>query len=125
MLGNMQVNHTIYLNGDNLTIHENAIHNPSVTLASEIKQMYKCWDCTYLTNWSSNLRRHENFKHIPSEIKQMYKCRDCTYSTKRSTDLKRLEKAMHIPSVTEYQCTIDVAALKNEIVQLIMNIKRN
>ena len=31
MLGNMQVTHTICLNGGNLTRQENATHNPLVT----------------------------------------------------------------------------------------------
>ena len=88
MSENMQVTHTICLNGNNLTRQENAIHNPSVTgtyhstldasmlkneifmmgneyqrkleSASEIKKMYKCQDCPFSTNWISNLRRHEN-----------------------------------------------------------------
>ena len=79
-----------------------------------LRKMYKCWSCTLVTNW---LRKHEKFMHYPTDIKQIYKCRDCTYSTKRSNNLKRHEKAMHNPSFTEYHCTIDVDALKNEIVQ--------
>ena len=50
----------------------------------------------------------------------MYKCRDCPYSTIWSSNLRRHEKFEHNPLVTgtiEYHCTIDVAALKNEIVQ--------
>ena len=130
----MHVSHTICLNHDNLTRQENAIHNPLVTgtnhskldvaalkneilmrgneykrkleSASEIKKMYKCHDCPYSTIWSSNLRRHEKFKHNPSEIKQMYKCRDCTYSTNLPYNLRRHEKAMHNPSGIKwmYKC---------------------
>ena len=96
MEGNMQITHTICLNGNNLTRQENAIHNPLVTgtyhstldastlkneivmmgneyqrkleSASEIKNMYKCHDCTYSTNRWFNLRRHEKLKHNPNEI---------------------------------------------------------
>ena len=129
MVGNMQVSYRICLNtinDDNLTIHEKAIHNPLVTrtieyhstqgdvdlkneiahgdnelqLPSEIKQTYKCCDCSYSTNWSSNLRRHEKFKQNPSGIKQIYKCQDCTYSTNWSSSLRRHEKTMHKPSLT-------------------------
>ena len=95
MVGNMQVSYRICLNtmnGDNLTIHENAVHKPSVTFSSEIKKMYKCWDCAYSTNWSSDLRRHEEFVHKPLSI-----------------DV--------VTEKIEYHSTIDVAALKNEIVQ--------
>ena len=69
-------------------------------MGSEIKQMYKCHDCTYSTNWSSDLRKHERAMHNPSEIKHNYTCRDCAYSTNRSYNLRRHEKAMHKPSVT-------------------------
>ena len=90
---NKQVTHTICLNGGNLTRQENATHNPLVTgtnhstldtaalkneivmrgneyqgkleSASKIKKMYQCHVCTYSTIWSSNLRRHEKFKHNP------------------------------------------------------------
>ena len=82
--------------------------------------MYKCQDCTFVTNWLSNLRKHEKFMQNPSEIKKIYECQDCTYSTNWSSNLRKHEKAMHNPLVTgtiEYHCTIDVAALKNEIVQ--------
>ena len=87
---------------------------------SEIKQMYKCQDCPFSTIWLSNLRSHEKFMHNPSEIKKIYECQDCTYSTNWSSNLRRHEKFKHNPLVTgtiEYHCTIDVAALKNEIVQ--------
>ena len=128
MLGNMQVTHTICLNGENLTTQEKATHNPLIrgtyhstldasTLKneivmggneyqrklespSEIKKMYKCQDCPFSTILLSNLRRHENFMHNPSEIKQMYECRDCPYSTNYSSNLRKHEKAMHNPLVT-------------------------
>ena len=99
--------------------NEKAVHKPSVTFSSDIKKMYKCQDCTFTTNWSSNLRRHEKFVHKPS-VKQMYECRDCTYSTHWPSNLRRHEKFVHKPLVTEkieYHSTIDVAALKKEIVQ--------
>ena len=54
--------------------------------------MYKCQDCSYSTNWSVNLIRHEKFKHNPSEIKQIYNCQDCTYSTNWKSNLRRHEK---------------------------------
>ena len=58
--------------------------------------MYKCSDCSYSTNWSSNLRRHEKFKHNPN-------------------DLRKHEKAKHNPLVTEYHCTINVTALEDSM----------
>ena len=91
--------------GDNLPRHEQAIHKPLVRgtieyhstvdvaalkneivlsaneyqskleFASDIKQMYKCRDCTYSTNRPYNLRKHEKVMHKPS-VKKMYKCRD-------------------------------------------------
>ena len=138
MLGNMQVSYRICLktmNGDNLTRHENPIHNPLVRgtieyystvdvaneyqrkleLAREIKQMYKCRDCAYSTKWSSDLRRHEKAVHKPSVTSSSeIKCRDCTYLTNQLCNLRRHENAVHNPSVTEiieYHSTIDVAAL--------------
>ena len=93
--------------------HEKDIHKPSV------KNMYKCQDCSYSTHWSSNLRKHERAIHNPS-FKHMYECRDCTYSIYWPSNLRRHEKFVHNPLVTEkieYNSTIDVAALKNEIVQ--------
>ena len=128
------------------------MHNPS-----EIKQMYKCQDCTFSTYWPTSLRRHEKlyhnlcennqmcecpsctfvtywvrrhkkFMHNPSDFKEMYECRDCTYSTNlpsnlrrhekfkhNPNDLRKHEKAKHNPLVTEYHCTINVTAMKNEI----------
>ena len=94
---------------------------------------YKCEDCTYSTNRFYNLRRHEKAMHkllvTPAmEIKKMYKCEHCTYSTKRSTDLRRHKKAMHKTLVTEkikYHSTLDVAALKNKIVQSAREYKKN
>ena len=65
-----------------------------------------------------NLTRHEKDIHKPS-VKQMYKCQYCTYSSNRPFNLRRHEKDIHKPFVTEkieYHSTIDVAALKNEIV---------
>ena len=110
--------------------HEKAMHKPSVT------QMYKCCDCTYSTNCSSNLTIHEKAVHEPSvtfssEIKKMYKCRGCrgcAYSTNWSSNLRKHENATHKSLVTEqieYHSTIDVAALKNEIVQCDNEYKRN
>ena len=55
-----------------------------------------------------------------SEIKKMYKCQDCPFSTNWISNLRRHEKGMHKTLVTEkieYHSKIDVAALKNEIVQ--------
>ena len=46
----------------------------------------------------------------------MYKCQDCSYSTIWSSNLRKHEKFKHNPSVTEYHCTINVTALKHEIV---------
>ena len=34
--------------------------------------MYKCQDCSYSTDWSYNLRRHEKFKHKQTELKEIY-----------------------------------------------------
>ena len=95
---------------------------------SEIKKMYQCQDCNFATNWSSNLIKHERFQHNPSEIKQIYNCQDCAYSTiwlsnlrrhekfkHNPNDLRKHEKAKHNPLVTEYHCTINVTAMKNEI----------
>ena len=99
--------------------NEKAVHKPSVTFSSDIKQMYKCRDCTYSTNQPHNLRRHENDIHKPS-VKKMYKCQYCTYSSNRSFNLTKHQNAIHKPLVTEkieYNSTIDVDALKNEIVQ--------
>ena len=76
------------------------MHNPN-----DIKETYECRDCPYSTNWSSNLRRHEKFKHNPN-------------------DLRKHEKAMHNPSLTEYHTTIDIDALNREFCKLIVNIKR-
>ena len=67
--------------------------------------MYECRDCTYSTNWSYKLRRHEKFKHNPN-------------------DLRRHEKAKHNPLLTEYQSTIDIDALNGKFCKLIVNIKR-
>ena len=64
------------------------MHKPLVTPAMEIKKMYKCDDCTYSTNWSSNLRKHEKAMHKQSELKEI-----------------------------EYHSTVDVAALMNKIVR--------
>ena len=135
MLGNMQVTHTICLNGDNLTRQEKAIHNLLVTGAnhstldvaalkneyqrklestSGFKKMYKCHDCPFSTNWLSNLRNHEKFIHNPSEIKKMYKCQDCTYSTNLPYNLRRHKNAMHNPPVTEYHSTIEIVQGDNE-----------
>ena len=36
------------------------------------KLMYKCQDCAYSTDWSSNLRKHERFKHKESELKEIF-----------------------------------------------------
>ena len=55
-------------------------------------------------NWSSNLRRHEKFKHNPN-------------------DLRKHEKAMHNPSLTEYLTTIDIDALNRAFCKLIGNTK--
>ena len=116
MHGNKHVSYTICLNSmndDNLRRHEKVIHKPSV------KKMYKCQDCSYSTKRSNDLRRHEKAIHKQS-VKKMYKCQDCTYSTHWSSNLRKHEKGMHKPSVTEkieYHFKIDVAALKNEIVQ--------
>ena len=107
----MQVTHTIFLNGGNLTRQEMATHNPSITgtydstldvaalkndivmrgneyqgkleWSSEIKKMYKCQDCTFSTKWLSNLRKHEKFMHKPLECvnEPEYKCQYCTYYT--------------------------------------------
>ena len=62
--------------------------------------MYKCQDCTFVTNWSSNLRKHEKFMHKPldvleSDIKPKYKCSDCTYYTNYPSNLRKHEKGMH------------------------------
>ena len=35
-----------------------------------VQKMYKCQDCSYSTNWSSNLRRHEKFKHQKHELNE-------------------------------------------------------
>ena len=32
--------------------------------------MYECQDCTYSTNWSYNLKRHEKFKHNPNDLRK-------------------------------------------------------
>ena len=95
--------------------NEKAVNKPSFTFSSDIKKMYKCHDCTFTTNWSTDLRRHEKFVHKPS-VKQMYKCQDCTYSSNRSFNLRKHQNAMHKPLVTEkieYHSKIDVSALKN------------
>ena len=94
-------------------------YQTKIELLSEIKKMYKCQDCTFTTNWSTDLRRHEKFVHKPS-VKQLYKCQDCTYSTHWPYNLIRHENAMHKPLITEkieYNSTIDVCALKNKIVR--------
>ena len=86
--------------------------------------MYKCQDCVYSTNRSSDLRRHEKVKHKPLSIDVVtgkieyhstvdvaacnrYKCRDCAYSTNRSFNLRKHEKAMHKP------LSIDAVKKKN------------
>ena len=62
--------------------------------------MYKCQDFTFVTNWLSNLRKHEKFMHKPldvleSDIKPMYKCHDCSYSTNYLPNLRKHQKSMH------------------------------
>ena len=34
--------------------------------------MYKCHDCSYSTNRSLNLRKHQNSMHKESELKEIY-----------------------------------------------------
>ena len=74
--------------------------------ASQIKKFYTCEDCTYSTNYSSNLRKHEKAMH--NKIKHQK-------SMQNPNDLRKHEKAKHNPLVTEYHCTINVTAMKNEI----------
>ena len=110
MEGNNQVSYTICLNtmnDDNLRGH------------GKVKKLHKCQDCTYSTKRSNDLRRHEKAIHKPS-VKKMYKCKDCTFTTNWISSLRIHEKGMHKPLVAEkieYRSKIDVAALKNEIVQ--------
>ena len=85
----------------------------------KVKKLYKCLDCNYSTKRSNDLRRHENAMHKTS-VKKMYKCQDCTFATNCISSLRIHEKGMHKTLVTEkieYHSKIDVAALKNEIVQ--------
>merc|ERR1712208_266791 len=44
-----------------------AMHNPS-----EIENMYKCQDCTFSTNWISNLKRPEKGMHQKHVLNQNY-----------------------------------------------------
>ena len=59
-------------------------------VACRICIRYKCWDCAYSTNRSSNLRRHEKAEHKPLSI-----------------DV--------VTRKIEYHSTVDVAGLENEI----------
>ena len=68
--------------------------------------MYKCQDCTFSTIWSSNLRKHEKAMHNKKKHQK---------SMQNPNDLRKHEKAKHNPLVTEYHCTINVTAMKNEI----------
>ena len=107
----------------NLRKHVKFTHNPNVILP-----MYECQECPYSTNWISNLRRHAMFKHNPWETKQVYESQDCPYfmnwisnlrkhekAMHNPNDLRKHEKAIHNPWVTEYHCTNNVTAVKNEI----------
>ena len=107
MLGNMQVSHTICSNDDNLTIQENAIHNPSVKGTYHSKL-----DVAVLKN--EILMRGEEYQiklESASKIKQMYKCNDCHDSTIWSYNLGRHEKAMYSPS-SVYQRKLEAASEK-------------
>ena len=116
MSGNMQVTHTICLNGNNLTRQENAIHNPLVT-----GTYHSTLDASTLKN-EIVMRGNEYQRKLESasEIKKMYKCQDCPFSINWIYNLRRQDKGMHKTLVTEkieYHSKIYVAALKNEIVQ--------
>ena len=110
MEGNKQVSYTICLNtmnDDNLRRH------------GKVKKLYKCQDCNYSTKRSTDLRRHEKAIHKPL-VKKMYKCQYCTFTTNWISSLRIHEKRMHkrlFREKIEYHSKIDVAALKNEIVQ--------
>ena len=83
--------------------------------ASQIKKFYTCEDCTYSTNYSSNLRKHEKAMH--NKIKHQK-------SMQNPNDLRKHEKAMHNPSVTEYHCTINVTALENSMMNELNEYQR-
>ena len=83
--------------------------------ASQIKKFYTCEDCTYSTNYSSNLRKREKAMH--NKIKYQK-------SMQNPNDLRKHEKVMHNQLLTEYLTTIDIDALNREFCKLIVNIKR-
>ena len=110
MEGNNKVSYKICLN---------TINDDNVRGHGKVKKLHKCQDCTYSTKRSNDLTRHEKAIHKPS-FKKMYKCKDCTFTTNWISSLRIHEKGMHkqlVAEKIEYRSKIDVAALKNEIVQ--------
>ena len=48
------------------------MHKPLDTMESDIEPNCKCSDCSYYTNYSSNLRKHEKSMHKDSQSKETY-----------------------------------------------------
>ena len=61
--------------------------------------MYKCQDCSYSSDWSSNLRKHEKFKHKDSEPiehkSNVYSLGRGYYQPTKRNNLTRHQNAMH------------------------------
>lgn len=77
----------------------------------EVRTWYKCQDCAYKTERTSDLKKH-GLRHAVNESNVFYSCDQCSFRTKHKNYLKKHASAIH--SDVSYKCDVCDYVIKHK-----------